>query len=60
MTNSPSPAGLDPALHKAFSELLVIQMIAELSPGSLARVLQTIPTSRLRQALAGLKPMAAE
>ena len=29
MTNSPSPAGLDPALHKAFSELLVIQMIAE-------------------------------
>ena len=60
MTASPSPAGIDPALHTAFSELLLIQLIADLSPGSLARVLQTIPISRLRQALAELKPVVAE
>jgi hypothetical protein len=49
-----------PSVGDAFGELFVLQQISQLPPESVLRILQTIPTPLLRQALKGCGAAAAE
>jgi hypothetical protein len=53
MTTVLSHEAFHASVGHAFGELLVMEQISQLPPDSILRILQTIPESLLREALAG-------